>query len=187
MKKEYRSFKDARKFVHTLKLKNQKDWEDYRKSGSRPDDIPSGPLYTYRNNGWKDLGDWLGTGTIASQNRKYRTFDEARKFVQSLQLENDREWRKFYMSDARPPDIPTAPYITYRKEWKGIGYWLGNGKQQENPPLRDHRSFKEAREFVRSLGLKNMQEWQDYCKSGNKPDDIPSTPQNVYKKRKKKK
>ena len=46
---------------------------------------------------------------------------------------------------------------------------------------KQFRDFEDAREFVRKLGLKNKKEWQEYCKSGNKPDDIPSNPWDVYK------
>ena len=38
---------------------------------------------------------------------------------------------------------------------------------------KNHRPFKEAREFVRSLKLKNLMDWKNYVKSGKKPDDIP--------------
>ena len=31
------------------------------------------------------------------------------------------------------------------------------------------------------MNLKSQNEWTDYCKSGNKPDDIPSDPSKVYK------
>ena len=47
-------------------------------------------------------------------------------------------------------------------------------------------SLKEAKEFVRTLGIKHHKEWNDYCKSGNKPDDIPSDPWIVYREWKKK-
>ena len=49
-----------------------------------------------------------------------------------------------------------------------------------------YRSFEEARDFVKSLGLKSTKEWEQYCKSGNKPDDIPTNPWNTYKEWKKK-
>ena len=42
------------------------------------------------------------------------------------------------------------------------------------------RPFFEAWAFVRALGLKNVQEWQAYGRSGQKPDDIPSGPAKVY-------
>ena len=51
---------------------------------------------------------------------------------------------------------------------------------------KQFRDFESAREFVRKLGLKNKPEWQEYCKSGDKPDDIPSDPWIVYKEWKKK-
>jgi len=42
--------------------------------------------------------------------------------------------------------------------------------------------FKEARDFVRSLGLKSNAEWRTYCRSGDQPDNIPSSPHLVYAK-----
>ena len=41
--------------------------------------------------------------------------------------------------------------------------------------------FKEARAFVHKLSLKNGTQWKEYCRSGNKPDDIPNNPHNTYK------
>jgi len=181
MKKEFRSFNDARKFVHSLKLKNQKEWELYRKSKNKPDDIPTGPADTYKNKGWTNLGDWLGTGTIASQKRKFRTFVNARKFVQSLQLKNDREWREFYMSDARPLNIPTAPNVVYKSEWISLGDWLGTGTISPREISKKYWSFEKSRDFIRLLELKNKSEWEQYCKSGIKSEHIPTAPWSIYK------
>ena len=55
-----------------------------------------------------------------------------------------------------------------------MGDWLGTGTIAHR--LREYRSFKKARAFVRSLGLKSQAEWRAYCKSGKKPDDIPANP-----------
>jgi hypothetical protein len=41
------------------------------------------------------------------------------------------------------------------------------------------RPFAEARNYVHKLGLKNREDWKQYCKSGNKPDDIPNSPDNA--------
>ena len=65
-----------------------------------------------------------------------------------------------------------------------MGDWLGTKTVANQNKI--YRSYKDAREFVRSLGLKNQQDWYEYCKSGNKPDDIPSSPWIVYKEWKKK-
>ena len=42
------------------------------------------------------------------------------------------------------------------------------------------RPFEEARAFARGLGLKSRAEWDDYCKSGRSPSDIPRKPNEVY-------
>jgi hypothetical protein len=74
---------DARQFVHTLGLKSQAEWAKYRKSGRKPSDIPSNPNRTYKNE-WQGFGDWLGTGTIAPFEMKFRPFEEARQYVHKL-------------------------------------------------------------------------------------------------------
>ena len=57
----------------------------YCKSSKKPDDIPANPGRKYKNE-WKGMGDWLDTSYIATYDRKYREFKEAREFVQKLKL-----------------------------------------------------------------------------------------------------
>jgi len=185
--KKFRDFKSAREFVGTLNLKDVTEWNKYCESGNKPDDIPSDPKSAYKDSGWKTMKNWLN---ITVNTKSLPSFEEAvveaRKLAKIHNISGIETWR-LACEDALIVTLTSIPYKTYRKEWKGIGYWLGNGKQKVNPPLQSHRSFKEAREFVRSLGLKSIKEWEEYCKSGNKPDDIPFTPWGVYKKRKKRK
>ena len=42
------------------------------------------------------------------------------------------------------------------------------------------RPYKKARKFVRAQKLESVDAWREYCKLGQKPDDIPSNP-NRYK------
>jgi hypothetical protein len=180
MKKEFRSFEDAKKFVQTLGLKNLKEWYAYCKSGNKPDNIPADVVYYYKNKGWNGMGDWLGTGTVANFNKQYRPFPDARKIIRLLGLKNNKEWRTYSKSGNKPDEIPVNPDRTYKKEWISWGDWLGTGNISEK--IREYRSFKDARKFVRSLGIKGRREWDDYCKFGNKPDDIPAHLWDVYKK-----
>ena len=41
MKKNWRSFEEARKFAQSLNLKSGKEWLNYCKSGKKPKDIPN--------------------------------------------------------------------------------------------------------------------------------------------------
>jgi hypothetical protein len=43
------------------------------------------------------------------------------------------------------------------------------------------RSFEEAREYARRLGLKSGVEWYEWAKTDQKPADIPATPYKAYK------
>lgn len=44
-----------------------------------------------------------------------------------------------------------------------------------------YRSFRSARAFVRSLGITSTREWISYCKNWYKPNDIPASPNLIYK------
>jgi len=176
--KVFRPFKEARKFVRSLGLKSQKDWRVYSKSEEKPEDIPSNPNTVYKKE-WKGFGDWLGTGTIANFNKVFRSFKESRKFIRSLRLKSEREWRTYAKSNKRPKDIPSRPNKTYKEEWKGMGDWLGTGNISFKNKV--FRPFKEARKFVRSLRLKGHKDWCEYSKSGKRPEDIPSHPRETYK------
>src|SRR5215210_3346312 len=104
--------------------------------------------------------------------KAWRSFEEAREFARSLGLSSQREWHAYCKSDERPTDVPTNPNLVYRSEFKGYANWLGIEREQ--------RSFEEAREFARSLGLRSQREWQEYSKLGQRPDDIPSNPDKAY-------
>ncbi len=175
--KEFNNFKDAREFVHKLGLKGESEWRLYCKSGKKPNYIPSSPKNQYPNE-WKGFGDWLGTGTIASYQRSFKPFEEARKFVHTLGLKNNKEWLKY----DKPYDIPAMPHKTYKgKGWVSLGDWLGTNLVSWKEHAKSFLTFSEAKKFVHALGLKSRIQWEEYCYSGEKPKNIPSSPRNSYK------
>jgi superfamily II DNA or RNA helicase len=176
----WRSFEEARTFVHSLGLNKKDDWKEWVKSGKRPKDIPSNPNKTYKDTGWKGWGDWLGTGRIASFNMVYRSFVEARSFVHNLELQSKNEWVKWAKSRERPDNIPANPPGVYKsKGWVSWGDWLGTNRIATFN--KAYRSFAAAREFAHRLGLSGQAEWQAWIKEGELPSDIPSNPQATYK------
>lgn len=194
----YLPFGEARKFVRRLSLKNEGEWRLFRKGKlprikkKLPEDIPANPNSTYKDEGWKGFGDWLGTGYIANRKRVYRPFIAARKFARGLGLKNGKEWSLFCRGELPvtkqklPEDIPVAAERIYKSEgWKGMGDWLGTGNIATRH--RDYLSYNEARKFARSLRLQSAAEWKLFCKDELKgikkkfPSDIPKTPQNKYK------
>ena len=180
-KRNFLPFEEARAFVHKLGLKNHKEWKEYAKT-DRPLFIPSDPQASYKGKGWTNYGDWLGNSNYRRRSRSelILSFEEARKFARSLKLIDSTEWLNWTKSGNRPLNIPSEPRIAYKNEWQGWADWLGPSYKDSRKC--NQRPFKEAREFARSLGLKSLREWNKYCKSGNKPNDIPHDCRIVYEK-----
>ena len=109
--------------------------------------IPSVPEGVYKGKGWKGWGDFLGTGNLANQDKKFRTFREARDFVRSLKLKSRKEWQEYCKSDKKPDDIPSTPQKVYKKEWGGMEDWL------DAKLIVEFKPFEEARKFVHQLHL----------------------------------
>ena len=181
MAKKFRDFDNARKFTRKLKFSGKTQWQQYCKSGNKPDDIPNWPDAVYKDKGWISWSDFFGTNYVATYLREYKSFLDSKKIVQKLKIRNQTEWRTYAKSGKLPKDVPRDPPTVYKKQWLGWADWLRAGKKLEKESK--FLSFIEAREFTRKIGLKGQKEWQEkYLKSGNKPDDIPSSPQTVYEK-----
>ena len=177
---KFREFHKARDFIWGLKLKTQKEWRAYCKSGKKPNDIPFYPEKVYMNKGWVSLGDWLGTKRVSNQKKKFLSFNEAREFVHKLNLNTISDWYNYCNSGKKPNDIPAIPHRTYKgKGWVSVGDWLGT-KRISNKNKK-FLPFNEAREFVHKFKFVRVEEWLEYCKSGNKPVYIPSNPNQEYK------
>jgi len=173
-------FEEARVFARSLTLKNQADWLKFIRSRKRPLNLPTSPHLTYKNKGWLSLGDWLGTNSIANQNRIWMDFQNARSFVRSLNLKGSSDWRAYAKSIERPSNIPYNPDIIYKnKGWSNWGDWLGTYSLSSKEV--QYLEFSEARSYVRQLNLKNYTEWRAFARSNNRPNNIPSDPNEKYK------
>jgi len=193
-RRRYRTFLQARSFARKLKLKNRTEWSAYCRGkmpelGRLPADISASPHKTYAGRGWAGIGDWLGTGAVANQSRKFRPFSEARAFARKLKLKSQNEWISFSKGEMpklgrRPADIPSNPSLAYTDTgWSGYGDWLGTGRIADQ--FKEYRSFREARTFARKLELKSQAEWFAFCKDkmpqlGCLPSDVPACPNRAY-------
>ena len=65
----FKSFDDARAFARGLKLSGKKAWHAWSKD-HRPSDIPSNPHSYYKEAGWINWGDFLGTGNKRNTSRR---------------------------------------------------------------------------------------------------------------------
>ena len=107
-------------------------------------------------------------------------YPEAKNIVHQYKFKSEKEWRVFCKSGLKPDNIPSTPANTYKLEgWESIGEWLGtnyvSGKK------RVYLSFEESKKIVIKLKLKGEIEWRVYCKSGDKPSNIPAKPERTFK------
>ncbi|MFN5183970.1 MAG: DEAD/DEAH box helicase family protein [Bacteroidota bacterium] len=173
-------FEEARDFVRSLSLKSMSNWRDFVKSDSKPPDLTTVPDRVYKNSGWVNWGDWLGTFTVAPQFKEFVNYDEASRFARNNNINSISSWNKFKKAGLKPDNIPGAPNRIYKNEgWVNWGEFFGTNRVADQ--FKIYRQYNEARNFVLKLALKNANEWRQYCKSGNKPIDIPNTPHIVYK------
>ena len=92
----FRTFSDAKTFVHSLNLKSQKEWKEYCNTGKIPNDIPKHPEKYYK--GWRSWEDWFGTGPLSSQEtgqsiEKVKVGNDIRTFLNIIKIE--KSWKYF--------------------------------------------------------------------------------------------
>ena len=112
----------------------------------------------------------------ASAKPTFLPFKTALPCARSLKLTNKTAWEAFSKSGARPANVPSCPNKVYKHNaWQGWGHWLGTGNVGVS---KDHKCmpFKIALLHARSLKLKNMREWAQWCKSKARPGNMPSAP-----------
>lgn len=123
-----------------------------------------------------------------SNEPNYRSFKEAKIFVQKLRLKSKKQWDQHIKSGKLPADIPLSPHIAYSADiikrkpnenntqyWSSYSDWLGT-------PEIKFRKFAETKKFIKKFKIDNLQEWRKLVNSGILPADIPRNPERVYKK-----
>jgi hypothetical protein len=78
------SFEEARQRARDLHFKTGKDYQ-----ANRPTNLPYAPHYTYRNAGWTNWGDFLGTGSVASAQKgsQFHSFEKGTRSEQTIRVQ----------------------------------------------------------------------------------------------------
>ena len=181
--RKFLPYQKARQYVHKLGLKDTTMWKKFCKSGKLPKNIPKDPNKSYANKGWTHMRDWLGTSTYPMRHRKYRTFEDARRFIHRLKLRKVDDWYAYCKSGKKPDDIPSdpRPRRIFKGKFEGWQDWLG--------PLANHSlyeklvPFSKVRKYVRSLHLDTEKEWHTHYQNNELPFHIPAYPDSAYKKK----
>ncbi len=119
--KKYKSYKDAKKFAKSLKLKNFTEWKKVK----LPNDIPRNFHQTYENEfeGW---GVVLGTGNSRFGN--FLNYNEAKKIIKKMKFTYKKDYLDWWRKTPNKKRLPGDPQKHYLKKgsWLGWSDFLGN-------------------------------------------------------------
>ena len=175
----YLSFEDCRKYVHRLNLNSEKEWNESRKRGDVPHNIPSNPSKIFKDK-WKGMGDWLGNGRIANQNKEYYSFNKSRDLVRKLKIQTVKDWKELLRSKSIDSNIPTNPNQVYKKEWISWNDWLDNGNISSNEKSSLYKPYNFCVDYLRDKKLSSWNEYQNFIKINNLKF-LPLNPNVVFK------
>jgi len=102
----------------------------------------------------------------------YLPFEEGRKWARAMGMGSIEEWEDWAYNGRRNPYIPRDPEAAYPDKFVSWDDWLG---------IVHFMSFTEARDYVRGLKLKSMEEWFIACREKKLPKEIPVQPNYMYK------
>ncbi len=163
--KSYKTFTEARKYIHLQKFRNRKAFVKWAKSNKKPKNIPTNPNSIYKKD-WKDWGDFLGTGNKKNSelSKGFLPFNKARIKVRKAHLKNKHE---FYLWSKKHKDIPVSADFYYKKKeaWTNWIDFLGTKKFS---PLQRSKTFwfyKKAKSYVRKLKLGGKKEYELWAKN----------------------
>jgi len=158
----YRLYEDARDSVQQLHIKSE---SKYRVRYQEDPRLPSKPKNVYRNVGWSDWYDFLGT----KRPNFYPTYIEAKNATKKLNIKSFIDYRKHYKED---PKLSSRPDGTYKSNG-----WIDWNDYFGTTDISNYSSYEKAKNAARKLNLKS---YSDYRKRYIEDPKLPSKPERTY-------
>jgi hypothetical protein len=142
-------FAVGRAYARKLKLRSQKEWKEWRKSGQRPSDIPTNPDSAYRADGWISWPDWLGYGSSEGGAAASRSSSSSSSATTAPKKKTKKK-RKRHPTTSHPSDLPpppppsTSPFKPYIKTEPPSSKSSGSSDRLTGPPLRKIKKEEDA-------------------------------------------
>ena len=108
------SFRKAKSLVRRKSIKTQKEFRKRRKTDPELQQIPSTPDKAYKDEGWVNWPDFLGTRKLS--------LAEAKTLMEKKGIKTKIEFWKQRKTDSKLQQIPIAPDISYKN--KGWVSWM---------------------------------------------------------------
>ena len=109
--------------------------------------------------------------------KQWRTLQSAKTLMVELGIKTQRQFYEWSRSDQRPQDFPANPFRTYKTEWRGWREFLGT----ENISKKVFRNYESAKALMKDLGIKTRNQFREWSRSDQRPQDFPSNLSIAYK------
>ena len=132
--------------------------------------MPSHPDLTYKNKGWVNWGEFLGTGR--AKTKIFASYEAVKKRVQNAGIKSKIEYQEWQKTQE---DAPSQPEKIYKgKGWVNWGEFLGKDKTR----AKIFVSYEEARWRTHQAGILSSKTYEQWQKN---QEDMPSHPDLTYK------
>ena len=174
---QYLEFEKAKSIIHNLKIKSVKEYYSLFKDGKIPHGIPRNPNRDYVE--FLNWPDFLGNGNVAAKDKQFLTYDECRDYLlgQGVDSKDKFElWRKLKLNSL----VPTRPDKTYMEKWKSWGNFFKTDRIADITKHQNFLSYSEAKEYLSQFSFINEEEFYDWAKTDERPENIPASPRKTY-------
>jgi len=114
---------------------------------------------------------------LGLRSSSFLPFEEAKVKARDTGIGTAPQWRRFALEHGLPEGLPENPPEVYKNQgWSGWSDFLGSPKF-----LSFTKAHNQLHDNVipRSSG-NSQKDWLAFCKSGEKPSEIPSNPNKIY-------
>jgi predicted RecB family nuclease len=124
-KKKKLSYEQTKTYIQAIGIRSWQEYMNWSVSGERPLNIPAAPDKAYFEfEGW---GKFLGTDRVANQNKEFWGYEEAKKFIATLNIRSKSQFIALCKNDSLPGEIPRDPAVHYKRKkvWKSYNDFFG--------------------------------------------------------------
>jgi hypothetical protein len=171
------NYEDAKKQVKEFKITSARLYFIWKKENPHIN-LPYRPSNTYKNKGWINWGDYLGTKNISDNEKKeiFSSYEEAKMIVSKENIKSLREYENFINSKkADKYKLPKTLSEFYKNRgWISSPDFFGtdNFKNKEFP------SYDESKSLLENKNLDSKEAFEKWIKNNNLK--IPKSPWQYY-------
>ena len=164
---DFYSYDEHKKLCQKHKIKTSGQWINLIKNKKLKKYTTAPDAMFLKTGEWKSWGEFCGIGRIG----EYLPYKEAKKWAQSLKLKSKKDWNKYVKKNGLPIGIPRTPHYVYRKEWEGMGVFLGTGYLH----TKDWMPLDKAKKYLKKNKINSVEKYQTLFKEKKLPDNLPNS------------